>query len=111
MCISTIKNYHMNKRTLIPVLAVVALISIAYAVYRSLPERITTVENGHEVVYGDPQHGLILGLLLLAGICIWSIVYLATRLDKVVDRPIQQATRVEQPIASSTGSSSYRPLS
>jgi hypothetical protein len=100
----------MNKRTLIPVLAFVAIACIAYGVYRSLPERITTIENGHEVVYGDPQHGLILGLLLLAGICISCIVYLATRLDRVVDKPIQPA-RMEQPLATSTGSSSYRPLS
>jgi hypothetical protein len=101
----------MNKRTLIPILAFVAIACIAYGIYRSLPERITTVENGHEVVYGDPQHGLILGLLLLAGICISCIVYLATRLDRVIDKPIQP-TRKEQPIATSTGSSnSYRPLS
>ena len=101
----------MDKRTLSLVLAIVAIGCLGYGIYRSLPERITTVENGIETVYGDPQHGLILGLLLLAGICIGAIVYLATRRD-VVERHVQQPIRTETPIVSNPGSqSSYRPLS
>jgi hypothetical protein len=102
----------MDRRTLILILSIVAVMSIAYAIYRSLPERITTVENGHEVVYGDPQHGLILGLLLLAGICISGIVYLASlaHTNRSVEKPVQ-TFRTEQAITSSGSTSSYRPLS
>lgn len=99
----------MDKRTLIIILSIVSILCIGYGVYRSLPERITTVENGHEVVYGEPQHGLILGLMLLAGICIWAIVHLVTQ--RTAEKPVQQV-RADQPIVTTSGSTgSYRPLS
>jgi hypothetical protein len=70
----------MNKRTITIALWVVALIAIVYAIYRSTNERITVVENGREIVYGEPQHGLILGLCIFASLCVLSSVLLL--LDK-----------------------------
>ena len=55
---------------------IVALFCLAYAIYRSTAERITVVENGQQVVYGEPQHGLVLGLCLFAGFCVVSAVAL-----------------------------------
>lgn len=66
----------MSKQAWILVLLITALLSIAYAVYRSTMERITVMENGQEVVYGEPQHGLVLGLCLFAGTCVISAVLL-----------------------------------
>jgi len=70
----------MNKRTITIALWIVALIALVYAIYRSTNERITVVENGREIVYGEPQHGLILGLCIFASLCILSSVFLL--LDK-----------------------------
>ena len=66
----------MYKVNLVPILLTVSLLSLAYAIYRSTAERITSVEGGREVVYGEPQHGLILGLCIFAGMCIFSAVAL-----------------------------------
>jgi hypothetical protein len=66
----------MNKRTFIPVLLVLSLIALGYAIYRSTAPRITTIENGRTVFYGDPQHGLTLGLCIFAGMCLLGIVAL-----------------------------------
>ena len=98
-----------NKRITIIVLSLVALLSAGYAVYRSLPEKITTVENGNEVVYGEPQHGLILGLLILAAACVAGIVRLLTKADNVVRQ--HEVINIPPPAPTSTVSSSYRPLS
>jgi len=62
----------MNKNIIIPILWFVALVTLLYAVYRSTALRMTVMENGRQVVYGEPQHGLILGLCIFAGICIAS---------------------------------------
>ncbi len=70
----------MNKRTTILILWIIALLTIAYAIYRSTGEKITTTENGQQVVYGEPQHGLILGLCIFAGLCVVSTIPLL--LDK-----------------------------
>jgi hypothetical protein len=75
----------MNRRNFIPVLLVVAVLAIAYAIYRSTTETITVLENGRQVVYGQPMHGLMLGLCIFAGICILGVVML---LDK--ERPRQE---------------------
>lgn len=100
----------MDKRTLSLVLAIVALGCIGYGIYRSIPERITIIENGNEVVYGDPQHGLILGLMLVASVCIGAIVYMTTR--KVGEKQVHQTLRSEPPVVNNpTTQSSYRPLS
>ena len=57
------------------ILWVLAFALLGYAIYRSTAVRQTMVQpNGQQVVYGEPQHGLILGLCMLAGICILSSV-------------------------------------
>ncbi|MFL5811298.1 MAG: hypothetical protein ACJ749_17380 [Flavisolibacter sp.] len=71
----------MDKRTLVPILLVLSLLSLGYGIYRSTEHRVTTIENGQQVVYGDPQHGLILGLCIFAGFCILGVVFL------LIDRP------------------------
>ncbi len=62
------------KRTLVIILLIMAFLSLGYAIYRSTSVRETLVENGREVVYGEPQHGLILGLCIFSGLCILSTV-------------------------------------
>jgi hypothetical protein len=66
----------MNKRILALALLILPVLSIAYSVYRSTAEKITTTENGKQVVYGEPQDGLTLGLFVFAGFCILSAVLL-----------------------------------
>jgi hypothetical protein len=60
----------MNKRILIPILLLLAVITVGYAVYKGTAVTITTIETGRTIVYGQPQHGLTLGLCLFAGACI-----------------------------------------
>lgn len=71
----------MNKRTLSIVLLLLAVFSIAYAVYKGTAPTITTIETGRTVVYGQPQHGLTLGLGVFAGLCVLgaSLLYLDDR--------------------------------
>lgn len=66
----------MNKRTITIALWIAALIALVYAIYRSTNERITVMENGREVVYGEPQHGLILGLCIFASTCLLGSILL-----------------------------------
>ena len=66
----------MNKRTIIPVLLLLAIIAIGYAVYKGTAVTMTTIEAGRTVVYGQPQHGLTLGLCIFAGMCLLGIVAL-----------------------------------
>ena len=74
----------MTKKVLVPVLFAVSLIAIVYATYRSTAIRMTVTENGREVIYGEPQHGLILGLCIFSGMCIMSAVALLFKKDDVV---------------------------
>lgn len=67
----------MNKRTLIPVLLLLAVIAVVYAVYKGTAVTMTTIETGRTVVYGQPQHGLTLGLCLFAGACVLGASLLA----------------------------------
>ncbi len=60
----------MNKRTLIPILLLLAVVAVVYAVYKGTAVTITTIEAGRTVVYGQAQHGLTLGLCLFAGACV-----------------------------------------
>ena len=63
------------KRALVIILWVLALALLGYAIYRSTAVRETLVtQTGREIVYGEPQHGLILGLCILAGLCIASSI-------------------------------------
>ena len=64
----------MNKRILIPVLLVMALTSIVYAIYRSTEEKVTLLGPDRQTVFGEPQHGLILGLCIFAGLCVLATV-------------------------------------
>ena len=82
----------MNKRIILPVLLVLSLFSLAYAIYRSTAQRITVLENNQEVVYGEPQHGLILGLCIFSATCLLAVVLLL--LDR---QEIKQELKKEEP--------------
>lgn len=66
----------MNKKIYIPVFFILALISVAYAIYRSTDQRVILNGIGRQVVTGEPQHGLILGLCIFAAFCILGAVLL-----------------------------------
>jgi hypothetical protein len=85
-----LNSEHMTNRTLSLVLFIVAFLLLGYAIYRSTAEKITLSEGPRSTVYGEPQHGLILGLCVVAGICIASAVRLLAR------RPEQREVRVEE---------------
>jgi len=68
--IDKLKITAMNKRTLMPILLLLAIITIGYAVYKGTAVTMTTIEPGRTVVYGQPQHGLTLGLCVFAAACI-----------------------------------------
>ena len=67
----------MNKRTMIPILFLLTIIAIAYAIYKGSAVTMTTIEAGRTIVYGQPQHGLTLGLCLFAGACVIAASLLA----------------------------------
>ena len=69
----------MNRKTLAPILLLLAVLAIGYAIYRSTSPTITTVSAAQQTVYGEPQHGLTLGLCLFAGMCILGAVRLIGR--------------------------------
>ncbi len=71
----------MNRRTLITILLVVAFLALGYAIYRSTAPMTTVIVNNQPTVYNEPQHGLTLGLCLIAGICLLGAVYLADKED------------------------------
>ena len=89
---STNKHF-MNRRTFIPILLVLAVISIAYAIYRSTSQTITQVENGHQVVYGQPMHGLMLGLCVFAAACILGVVILMDKSDAKIEERVALSKR------------------
>ena len=84
----------MNKQTIIVVLMLAALCSLAYAIYRSTGEKIITTQNGVQTIYGEPQHGLILGLCILAGFCLLSIIIL------LLDKPPVERIEKEESFSS-----------
>ena len=59
---------------MIVLLLLAALASVAYAIYRSTDEKTIITQGGLQTIYGEPQHGLILGLCILAGLCIVAIL-------------------------------------
>jgi ABC-type Fe3+ transport system permease subunit len=59
---------------MIVLLVLVALASVAYGIYRSTDQKTIITQGGLQTIYGEPQHGLILGLCILAGICILAII-------------------------------------
>jgi hypothetical protein len=63
------------KRILAVVLWVLSFVLLGYAIYRSTAIRqVIPQANGGELVYGEPQHGLILGLCILSGLLIASSI-------------------------------------
>ncbi|MFL5738683.1 MAG: hypothetical protein ACJ75B_00590 [Flavisolibacter sp.] len=82
----------MNRRNLIPVFLVLAVLALGYAVYRSAAVRTIVMENGHQSVYNEPQHGLLLGLCLFAGMCILAIAALVFNRDDWRNEPSQSVT-------------------
>lgn len=71
------KTSDMSKKTLTLVLLFLAVVSVAYAVYKATAVTMTTLEAGRTIVYGQPQHGLTLGLCLFGGLCIIGASLLA----------------------------------
>jgi hypothetical protein len=67
----------MTKKTLMLILLLSAVVSVVYAVYKASAVTMTTIETGRTVVYGQPQHGLTLGLCLFAGLCVVGASLLA----------------------------------
>jgi hypothetical protein len=84
------KTTIMDKRSWIPILLIVALASIGYAIYRSTAERVIISEGNRQTIYGDPQDGLVLGLILLGGLCLMASVWLSTA------PTTREITRVEE---------------
>jgi hypothetical protein len=85
----------MYRSILIPVLLLLALGSLIYAIYRSAAETIIITEGTRQTIYGDPQHGLILGLCIFAGICIASTIpLLRERRDVVTEERTVLGKRV-----------------
>lgn len=67
----------MDKKTLVPILLLIALAAIIYAVYKGTEATITTIEAGRTLTYGQPQHGLTLGLGVFAGLCVLAAALLS----------------------------------
>ena len=86
----------MDRRTTITVLVILMLVSIGYAVYRSTGQTITRIENGSEVVYGTPMHGLMLGLCIFAGACLMAIVMLLNKERDVRDTTPRERVTVKE---------------
>lgn len=82
----------MKKQTLILILIITALACLGYAIYRSTEEKIIVTQNTMQTVYGETQHGLILGLCLLAGICILSIIPLMLDRQQIDSKEEEPAT-------------------
>jgi len=76
----------MNKRTLIPILWVMALASIIYAIYRSTEHQIVLTGETQQTIYGAPQHGLLLGLLIFAGLCVAASIPLLLDRNNPMER-------------------------
>lgn len=87
----------MNRRTFIPIYFLLALVAIIYAVYRSTQARIISVENGRQVVYGEPQHGLTMGMCVLAGLCLLGIALMVTDRNPEIrtEQPRSVTTRTD----------------
>jgi hypothetical protein len=64
----------MNRQTMIALLLILAIGSVAYAIYRSTADQTIITQGGIQTIYNQPQHGLILGLCILAGLAILAIL-------------------------------------
>ncbi|HWJ92906.1 MAG TPA: hypothetical protein VNR87_17450 [Flavisolibacter sp.] len=83
----------MNRRTLIPVLLILAVLALGYAIYRSTAVRTIVMENGQQQIYNEPQHGLTLGLCIFSGMCLLGIVGLMGQRDEVRNEPPVTVTK------------------
>lgn len=88
----------MNRQAFTPVLLLLALLSVAYAVYRSAAETITVNDGARQTVYGAPQHGLILGLFIFAGVCVVCSVILSQERGRDVLRRDEPAIVSKRPL-------------
>lgn len=86
----------MNRATLIPLLLILSLATLGYAIYRSTAVRITTISQNQETVYGDPHHGLLFGLCVFAGMCLLGMVYLIDRDRSLMDNRSDVVRREER---------------
>jgi hypothetical protein len=66
----------MERKTLIPLFLILAIVSIGYAVYRSTAQHLVETVNGRQIIYNEPQHGLLMGLCVFAGLCLVAIALL-----------------------------------
>lgn len=66
----------MYRTIMISVLLFLSLLTLAYAIYRSVGEKITIQEGARQTVYGEPQHGLVFGLCFFAAVCVAGAVAL-----------------------------------
>lgn len=80
----------MDRKTSILLLIIVAIACLGYAVYRSTAVTVTVMQNNVPTVYGSPQHGLLLGLCIVAGICIWGAIWLSERPVEVIRKEDRQ---------------------
>lgn len=73
------------------VLVIVAVVCLAYAIYRSTGEKfIITDVSGRQIFHNEPQHGLILGLCVFAGLCILGVILMV--LDRRTITTIDERT-------------------
>ena len=88
----------MNRRTFIIILLIAAVASLGYAIYRSVEQKVILGSGIQQTVYGEPQHGLLLGLCVFAASCLIGAVLLMMEKDvveavKEVERPATPVTR------------------
>ena len=82
----------MNRRTFIIILLIAAVASISYAIYRSVEHKVVLNGPAGQSVYGEPQHGLLLGLCVFAASCLIGAVLL------IMDKDVVDAVReIEKP--------------
>jgi hypothetical protein len=90
----------MNRRIITPILLILPLICIGYAVYRSTAEVIIMQEATRQVTYGEPQHGLTLGLCIFAGLSLLAgVLLLMDEWRRSGRDDVQTTTRVSNKVA------------
>lgn len=80
----------MDRKVTTLLLIITAIVCLGYAVYRSTALKVTILQNNQPTVYGEPQHGLMLGLCLVAAVCIGGAIWLSERPVDVIRREERQ---------------------
>jgi len=93
----------LNRKTFSLILLIASLVSLGYAIYRSTDRRVSISNAGTETVYGEPQHGLLLGMCIFAGICLLGIVLLFRDNPVEADREVTR----EQPKITTRTATNY----